>query len=75
MTEARACELVATALNIQGGVGISDTMATIAAWDSMAHTAIVLEIEAAIGRPLTSDEIAGIDSVRSVASLLGRSDD
>lgn len=74
MSDLQACELIANALNIQGGVGIDDSMATLPAWDSLAHAAVVLEIEAAIDRQLTGEEIASIDSVRSVATLLtGRS--
>lgn len=68
--ETRAGDIVAGALKMEAGVAIDDTLATLPAWDSLAHLSIVLEIEAVLGRPLTGDEIVGIDSVRAVASLL-----
>ncbi|HEX4297934.1 MAG TPA: hypothetical protein VHZ56_07910 [Devosia sp.] len=70
-TDADATSLVARALDVQGAVSIDDTMATLPAWTSLSHVRLVLEIEAALGREITADEIASIDSVRAVARLLG----
>lgn len=67
---APATQLVARALGIQSEVRTDDDMASLPAWDSLAHTALVLEIEAEIGRQLSPEEIAGIDSVAAVAALL-----
>ena len=69
--EGRAAALLARALNIQGEVALDADMASLPAWDSMNHVALLLEIERELGRPLRSDEIGGIDSVRSIARLLG----
>lgn len=68
--EITACRIVAEALGQQGNVNIDDGMATLAAWDSLAHMGIVLGIEAEIGRSLAAEEIASIASVRDVAVLL-----
>lgn len=65
-----ATRLVARALGIQSEVREDDDMASLPAWDSLAHTALVLEVEAAIGRQLSAEEIAGLDSVAGVAALL-----
>ena len=70
--ELHAAELVGRALDIQGAVSPADTMLSLAAWTSLSHVRLVLEIEAALGRPLTGDAIASIDSVAAVARLLGR---
>ena len=40
-------------------------------WDSLAHTRLLLAIEARLGRELSSDEVTEISSLRSVARLLG----
>ena len=68
----RAAELVGRALDIQGKVSPADTMLSLAAWTSLSHVRLVLELESALGRPLTGDEIASIDSVAAVARLLGK---
>ena len=65
-----ACSLVAAALGIQGEVSLDDTMHTLPAWDSMTQVALMLELEARLGRPLTGDELGSLDSVRAVAALL-----
>lgn len=72
-SQSRAAAIIARAFNIQGEVPLDADMASLPAWDSMNHVALLLEIEAELGRPLRSDEIAGIDSVRSIALLLERS--
>ena len=68
--EIRAAALVARAFNIQGEVSAEADMASLPAWDSMNHVTLLLEIEKELGRPLRSEEVASIDSVRSIARLL-----
>jgi len=67
--ETRAAAIIARALNIQGEVPLDADMSTLPAWDSMNHVALLLEIEAELGRPLRAEELGGIDSVRSIARL------
>lgn len=67
--ETRAAQTVARALGIQGEVSPDADMATLPAWDSMTHVALLLEIEQELGRPLAAEEVAAIDSVRAVARL------
>ena len=68
--ETRAAAIIARAFNIQGEVPADADMASLPAWDSMNHVALLLEIEKELGRTLRSEEIGGIDSVRSIARLL-----
>ena len=68
--ETRAAAIIARAFNIQGEVPPDADMASLPAWDSMNHVALLLEIEKELGRPLHSDELGSIDSVRSIARLL-----
>jgi acyl carrier protein len=68
--EDRAVALVANALEIQGTVSLDDDMTSLAAWNSLAHARLMLEVEAALGRELTGEEVANIVSVEAVASLL-----
>ncbi|ODT15750.1 MAG: hypothetical protein ABS35_30525 [Kaistia sp. SCN 65-12] len=63
--------LVARALDIQGAVSATDDMNSLAAWSSLSHARLVLEVEAELGRQLTGEEVAGIVSVAAVARLLG----
>lgn len=69
--EHRAMALVASALDIQGPITASDDMNSLAAWSSLSHARLVLEMEAELGRQLTGEEVAGIVSVAAVAKLLG----
>lgn len=68
--ELRAAAVIARAFNIQGEVAPDADMASLPAWDSMNHVTLLLELEKELGRPLRSDEIGSIDSVRSIARLL-----
>ncbi|WP_055047058.1 acyl carrier protein [Devosia sp. A16] len=68
--ELRATRLVAQALDIQGSVMASDDMNSLAAWSSLGHARLVLELEAELGRQLSGEEVAGITSVAAVARLL-----
>jgi acyl carrier protein len=70
--ESIACAIVARALKHQGNVTIDDDVTTLGAWDSLAHMAIILEMEAQTGRQLDPEEVAGIGSVRAVAELIAR---
>lgn len=70
-SEATAMALVARALDIQGAVSPEDDMLSLPAWTSLTHVKLIMEIEAALGRELSAEEIGSIDSVRSVAALLG----
>lgn len=69
--ELRAAALVARALDIQGAVLPGDDMDSLAAWSSLAHARLALELEAELGRELTGEEVATITSVAAVAKLLG----
>lgn len=69
--EPRAMALVASALDIQGAISPSDDMHSLAAWSSLAHARLALELEAELGRELTGEEVASITSVSAVAKLLG----
>lgn len=69
--EARACVIVGEALNCPGAIDVDADMGSVAAWDSLGHMAIVAGIESELGRALTAEQIASINSVRRVAELLG----
>lgn len=69
--ETRAAATIARVLGIQGQVAPEADMASLAAWDSMSHVALLLELEKELGRPLAAEEAASIDSVRAVARLFG----
>ncbi len=43
------------------------SIATLPAWDSLAHVRLIIAIEAALGAPLQTDEMLSIDSVEAVA--------
>ncbi len=60
-SEANATALVARALDIQGQVLLDDDMASLPAWTSLTHVKLILEIEAALGRQLSAEEIGSID--------------
>ena len=42
------------------------------AWDSLGHMRIAAEIERRLGRMLSTEEIAGLLDLTSVAKILGR---
>jgi acyl carrier protein len=67
--ETRAAVTVARALGIQGDVPHEADMTSLAAWDSMSHVTLLLELEKELGRPLAAEEAAAIDSVRAIARL------
>jgi acyl carrier protein len=66
-----ACRLVAEALNRpEDDVAPEGSIHTIAAWDSLGHVRVLLAVESAIGRPLSSDTIATLVSVADIAAIL-----
>lgn len=67
--EMRAAAIVARAFNIQGEVAPEADMASLPAWDSMNHVALMLEVEQELGRKLAPEEMVTIDSVRAIARL------
>lgn len=69
-----ARRLVATALDLDlAEVGDTGDLNSIPAWDSLGHMKVILALESALGRPLTSGELAGIRGVADIAPILGRS--
>jgi acyl carrier protein len=66
-----ACRLVADALNRpHGDIAPEGSIHTIPAWDSLGHVRVLLAVESAIGRPLSSDSIATLASVADIAAIL-----
>ena len=66
-----ACRLVAEALNRpEDDIAPESSIHTIPAWDSLGHVRVLLAIESAIGRPLSSDAIVTVISVADIAALL-----
>ncbi len=47
------------------------SVATLAAWDSIAHVHVILALERRAGRELSTEAIAGINSLADIAALLG----
>lgn len=46
------------------------SIATLPAWDSLAHVRLMLAIEAALEAPLQTDQMLSIDSANKIANLL-----
>lgn len=46
------------------------SIATLPAWDSLAHVRLIIAVEAALGAPLLTDEMLSIDSAIAIARLL-----
>ena len=71
MSLARARTLLAEALAV-GPESLPDdaTLATVRAWDSLAHLRLILAIEAARGRPLAVEEALAITGLADVARAL-----
>ncbi len=51
-------------------VSTDASIATLPAWDSLAHVRLILALEAALGAPLQTDEMLSIESVDAVSRLL-----
>jgi acyl carrier protein len=66
----RARMLVAAAVDRPVDVVPADgTVDTVPGWDSLAHVRILGAVEEALGRQLTSAEIAGIRGLPDIAAL------
>jgi acyl carrier protein len=68
-----ARQLLATALKLPGDA-IPETAAigTLEAWDSLAHVRLMVALEEAVARPLTSDEIVTVTRLSDIVTLLDR---
>jgi acyl carrier protein len=75
MTMDRARTLLASALEIDTAAVPPDaSIATLEAWDSLAHLRLVQALEKELGRELPPEHIFGIASLDDVAAVLdGRS--
>lgn len=72
-TDVEVRTIIARALKCSlDAIGPDASVGSLPQWDSIGHVNIVLEIEAALGRTLSPEEIAGIGSLRDVARLFGR---
>lgn len=69
MIDAR--ELIADALGLDD-IAPDAQAGSLAAWDSLGHMRIILAAEAAMGRVMTTDELASIWDVQSLAAVLAR---
>jgi len=76
MTEAaelKARNAIAKALKCApGAVDADASVETLPEWDSIGHVNIILEVEGDLGRPLLSEEIAGISSFADVVLIYQR---
>jgi acyl carrier protein len=64
--------LVADALELpRADVADDSDVETLSAWDSLGHVKVILALETALGRTLSSGELAQIRSVADVGRLLG----
>lgn len=71
IAEARA--LLAGALELAvDRVAADASMATIEAWDSLAHVRIIAALEARLGRQLAPEDAVAIAGVADIAALLAR---
>lgn len=50
------------------------SIATLPAWDSLAHVRLIIAIEAALGAPLQTDEMLSVTSITEVAELLKKNE-
>lgn len=67
----RARALLADALEMApAALGADASIATLEAWDSLAHMRLVEAIERALGRPLAPEALVAIGSLADVARIL-----
>ncbi len=72
-TVAKARDLLAAALQVQPeSLNQDASIATVPAWDSLAHVRLMAAIEEALGRKLTSDEIVTVVGLPAIVALLDR---
>ena len=68
---ATACGIIASALGCRPeAVDADAAVGSLPQWDSIAHLSIVLAFEERLGRQLTADEIASLQTVANFAALL-----
>jgi acyl carrier protein len=71
MTANTATTLLAEALQVEPGeIDSHCALGHTAAWDSLAHTRLILALEAQLARPLSAQEVVGLASFSDVAALL-----
>lgn len=56
-------------------VGAQAPVGSLPQWDSIAHLSIILAFEERLGRQLTAEEIASLETVASFAALLSPGQD
>jgi len=67
----RARRLVAEAVERPvGEVPADAAIGTLPAWDSLAHIRIIMALETAVGKPLSTDAIVDLRSLEDVANIL-----
>lgn len=66
-----AVAIVAGALGCRpGDVPAEAAVGSLGGWDSIAHVTIIMAVEERIGRPMSTDEIAGFGTVADLTPLL-----
>lgn len=71
MSRVVATTLLAEALHLEpGDVEANSAIGVAPGWDSLAHTRLVLALEAHLGRDLAPDEVVAIGSLADVVALL-----
>jgi acyl carrier protein len=69
---AAARRLVADALGgTLNDVPDDGAVGTVAGWDSLGHVRVIMAVEACLGRPVQSIEVATLRTVADVAGLIG----
>ena len=76
---AEPCEAAATARSVlaralqldESEVSPTTSMSTSDRWDSLAHMRLILELEAALGRELSSEEMLAIECHDDIVRLIG----
>lgn len=73
MGDSDARALLAQALEVDADiVAVDASVATLEAWDSLAHVRLIAALETRLGRQLTPEEAVGIASLDDIAALLAR---
>lgn len=73
MDDSDARNLLAQALEVDPDLVAADaSMATLEAWDSLAHVRLIAALEMRLGRQLTPEEAVAIASLDDIAALLAR---
>lgn len=73
MDDSDARNLLAQALEVDPDLVAADaSVATLEAWDSLAHVRLIAALEMRLGRQLTPEEAVAIASLDDIAALLAR---